>query len=457
MRRRSAACRLLRFRRHLRRAGRRFDDRAALRVRASHGIVATSRKRRARRLAIQHGDCSKDSRFRRPNWRRSCARSTSIPAPATWSRGASAERVPFRVLSDGFDRNLDRLQQLHGVRFAYDANGLRYEDGVWRLTAHSPDPSCGCGTGTCKRARIAAFRAQHPGVPVVHIGNGRVSDICGAVAADASSRRTPSPTRSRIARSRSTSLPFATSSRPSIGCSSIRGADRPMRTGGSAVMQERSRPHGRRRGGRHRRPRGSVGASPNRALPLGSSSARRAPGGRARSESVEGFTLEAAGPVLSTGDRRLLSWIDEVGLRDELLPLRPVVTIHCRGDRVASIDPRGLFSVRRIPGVRPLQALRLVRLPRLVARYGGRIDPEAPERAADLDDRSLGDFGRLLLRRQCARALDGALRHRDEPGAARQSLPLISCAATGRTLGSGRACCARRWESSRRPPRRSCG
>jgi 2,3-diketo-5-methylthio-1-phosphopentane phosphatase len=94
------------------------------------------------------------------------------------------ERVPFRVLSDGFDRNLDRLQQLHGVRFAYDANGLRYEDGVWRLTPHSQDPNCGCGTGTCKRARIAAFRAQHPGVPVVHIGNGRVSDLCASEAAD---------------------------------------------------------------------------------------------------------------------------------------------------------------------------------------------------------------------------------------------------------------------------------
>jgi 2-hydroxy-3-keto-5-methylthiopentenyl-1-phosphate phosphatase len=94
------------------------------------------------------------------------------------------ERVPFRVLSDGFDRNLDRLQQLHDVRFAYDANGLRYEDGVWRLTAHSPNPACGCGTGTCKRARIAAFRERHPGVPVVHIGNGRISDLCASEAAD---------------------------------------------------------------------------------------------------------------------------------------------------------------------------------------------------------------------------------------------------------------------------------
>jgi oxygen-dependent protoporphyrinogen oxidase len=123
------------------------------------------------------------------------------------------------------------------------------------------------------------------------------------------------------------------------------------------------------------------------------------PGGRARSESVEGFTLEAAGPVLSTGDQRLLSWIDELGLRDELLPLRPVVTIHCRGDRVANVDPRGLLGVGRIPGVHPLHALRLVRLPRLISRYGVRIDPEAPERAADLDDRSLGDFCRLYFGR----------------------------------------------------------
>ncbi|MDX1649598.1 MAG: alpha-galactosidase, partial [Myxococcota bacterium] len=41
--------------------------------------------------------------------------------------------VPFRVLSDGFDRNLDRLQELHGVRFHYDANHLWYEHGRWRL------------------------------------------------------------------------------------------------------------------------------------------------------------------------------------------------------------------------------------------------------------------------------------------------------------------------------------
>ena len=92
--------------------------------------------------------------------------------------------VPFRVLSDGFDYNLNRLQVLHGVRFAYDANHLRYQDGRWRIAGAHPNPACGCGTGTCKRGRIEAFRSDHPGATLVHIGNGRVSDLCGALAAD---------------------------------------------------------------------------------------------------------------------------------------------------------------------------------------------------------------------------------------------------------------------------------
>jgi 2-hydroxy-3-keto-5-methylthiopentenyl-1-phosphate phosphatase len=95
----------------------------------------------------------------------------------------AAHDVPFRVLSDGFDRNLDRLQELHGVRFAYDANRLWYDDGRWRLAPGSPDPTCGCGTGVCKRAHIGALRAAHPDAITVHVGNGRVSDLCAAEAA----------------------------------------------------------------------------------------------------------------------------------------------------------------------------------------------------------------------------------------------------------------------------------
>jgi alpha-galactosidase len=92
--------------------------------------------------------------------------------------------VPFRILSDGFDRNLDRLQELHGVRFAYDANRLWYENGAWRIAPGFPDPGCDCGTGTCKRSRIREFRSAHHGAVVVHIGNGRVSDLCACRTAD---------------------------------------------------------------------------------------------------------------------------------------------------------------------------------------------------------------------------------------------------------------------------------
>jgi 2,3-diketo-5-methylthio-1-phosphopentane phosphatase len=95
-----------------------------------------------------------------------------------------AQGVPFRVLSDGFDWNLNRLQVLHSIRFAYDANHLRYESGVWRISASYPNPACGCGTGVCKRGRIDAFRKTAPRATLVHIGNGRVSDLCGALAAD---------------------------------------------------------------------------------------------------------------------------------------------------------------------------------------------------------------------------------------------------------------------------------
>ncbi len=92
--------------------------------------------------------------------------------------------VPFRVLSDGFDRNLDRLQERFGVRFEYECNRLWYEGDRWGIAAGFPNPACGCGTGTCKRGRIEQFRRRNPGVPVAHIGNGRVSDLCGARAAD---------------------------------------------------------------------------------------------------------------------------------------------------------------------------------------------------------------------------------------------------------------------------------
>jgi 2,3-diketo-5-methylthio-1-phosphopentane phosphatase len=92
--------------------------------------------------------------------------------------------VPFRILSDGFDYNLDRLQRLNDVQFEYTANTLRYEGELWRIGATCPNPQCFCGTGACKRGLIESYQRANPEHFCVHIGNGAVSDLCGALAAD---------------------------------------------------------------------------------------------------------------------------------------------------------------------------------------------------------------------------------------------------------------------------------
>jgi oxygen-dependent protoporphyrinogen oxidase len=120
------------------------------------------------------------------------------------------------------------------------------------------------------------------------------------------------------------------------------------------------------------------------------------PGGRARPAVRDGFTIERSGAIVSAADMALLGWIAELDL-PELLPARPVVSAIAHRDRVQVVDARNWLGIARIPGIGIRQALRLLRLPRLVDRYGDRIDPERPERAASLDDRSLADFGRLYF------------------------------------------------------------
>jgi protoporphyrinogen oxidase len=120
-------------------------------------------------------------------------------------------------------------------------------------------------------------------------------------------------------------------------------------------------------------------------------------GGRAWSECVDGFTLEPLSPVLSTADAELLAWCARLCVQDDLLPLRPLVTLQVSGRRTAEIDPRGVLDLARIPGVSAREALRLLRLPRLLRRYRAQLDAAEPERAAPLDDRSLADFARLYF------------------------------------------------------------
>jgi oxygen-dependent protoporphyrinogen oxidase len=120
-------------------------------------------------------------------------------------------------------------------------------------------------------------------------------------------------------------------------------------------------------------------------------------GGRAAGELDRGFSIERSISALTHADTHLTQWIGELGLAGALLPLRLVQLAQVHGDRVVPIDPSTRVGVARIPGVNLLDGLRLVRWPRLVARYRSRLDPDRPERAARWDDRSIADFARLYF------------------------------------------------------------
>jgi len=122
-------------------------------------------------------------------------------------------------------------------------------------------------------------------------------------------------------------------------------------------------------------------------------------GGRAVGTEAAGFAVDRRIPLLSSADRNLLGWLAELGLGEELLPLRTVELAQLRRGRVRPIDPRGLAGIARIPGVSPRGWARLPRLPRLMNRYRPLLDSAAPERAASLDFRSAADFGRLYFGR----------------------------------------------------------
>ena len=124
-------------------------------------------------------------------------------------------------------------------------------------------------------------------------------------------------------------------------------------------------------------------------------------GGRIGGEWRDGFCLDRSLQTLNTGDRHLLAWIGQLGLRDDLLPLRPLQLAQLRGSRSATVDSQSLFGVAAIPGVSWRDVPRLLRWGRLMARYRRLLDPVFPERAAPLDFRSVEDFARLYFGRSC--------------------------------------------------------
>lgn len=98
-----------------------------------------------------------------------------------WCRSEGAE---FRILSDGFDYNIEKLRQMHQLVFDFSANHLSFRENRWCISPGLRNADCDCGTGNCKRLQIENERANQSESLFIYIGNGRVSDRCGAEACD---------------------------------------------------------------------------------------------------------------------------------------------------------------------------------------------------------------------------------------------------------------------------------
>jgi protoporphyrinogen oxidase len=120
-------------------------------------------------------------------------------------------------------------------------------------------------------------------------------------------------------------------------------------------------------------------------------------GGRLAGGVRDGFTLEPGAQLVSSADRHVADFAAALGQTDALLPLRSGAEAQLRAGFLHDLAGEGTRELARRPGVGWLGALRARRLPRLLRRYAPQLELSQPERAAPLDDRSLGDFARLYF------------------------------------------------------------
>ena len=116
-------------------------------------------------------------------------------------------------------------------------------------------------------------------------------------------------------------------------------------------------------------------------------------GGRLRAATLDGVRFEPALHALPRSAPVIGGLVAELGLGKSVrrTPLRQVRRLQRRA--TVSASTRSVDSLA--PG--PLRALRARRLRRLVEWLGAAVDPQAPDRATRLDDRSVADFGHLTL------------------------------------------------------------
>jgi hypothetical protein len=125
--------------------------------------------------------------------------------------------------------------------------------------------------------------------------------------------------------------------------------------------------------------------------------ARAEVGGRAGGEWCAGHWMDAAWPVLCGRDESLARWARDLGLADSLYPLRPVQTTLLQDGETTPVDGLSIRAASKISGPRLWERPKLLRWGRLMERYAPLLDPMFPERAADLDYRSMRDHVALYF------------------------------------------------------------
>jgi len=120
-------------------------------------------------------------------------------------------------------------------------------------------------------------------------------------------------------------------------------------------------------------------------------------GGRVAGGLVDGFSIDGTLPLVRSSDRALISFIERVELGEGLLPPHEVEGVQMFQGLPHTAATSTLKDLAALPGVRMWDKKRLLRLPRLMDRYRPQLDPDAPEKAADLDFRSARDFATLYF------------------------------------------------------------
>jgi len=123
------------------------------------------------------------------------------------------------------------------------------------------------------------------------------------------------------------------------------------------------------------------------------------PGGRIGSELRDGFVIDRGPWLLSTSNHCFASLLRELELEQTWLPQYAAGIFQATWNGFVEIDPCTPRGIRKIPGVSWFDGLRVYRFPRLARRFHPEVDPEHPEKAADLDYRSLADFATLYFGR----------------------------------------------------------